>query len=78
MRSSDSVGVSLVNGSVTSASSVRRILGEDALELVHRPLVDLAQPAAAESSRGARRASSSSERTIDAMRMSFVGRVTCS
>ncbi len=54
------------------------VVGEDAFELVHRALVDLLERRRPASSSCASRASSSSARTIEAMRMSLVGRETCS
>src|SRR5260221_8196428 len=78
MRSSASLGVSLVKGRVTSASSWRR--SGDRISCsswTERSWISFSDRRPASSS-GARRASSRSARTIAAMRMSLVGRATCS
>ena len=78
MRSSLSLGVSLLNGNVTSSSSWRRSGDRiSSSSWIERSWISFSARRPASSS-GARRASSSSERTIDAIRMSLVGRATCS
>ena len=47
MRSSLSLGVALLNGSVTSVELLAQVGGEDLLELVDRALVDLLERSAA-------------------------------
>ena len=78
IRSSASLGVSLVNGSVTSASSLRRSSERmPSSSCTERSWISFSDRRPASSS-GASRASSRRARTIEAMRMSLVGRATCS
>ena len=77
-RSSESLGVSVVNGRTTSLSSrVRSGESTPSSSWIDCSWIARRRRRPSSSS-GARRTSSSIVRTIDAMRISLVGRVTCS